>query len=238
MLPEKIENYLKQNISITKTLLNMKTIHMSLILLALMLSVGNLNAQTVKDIDGNTYKTKTIGEQIWMAENLKTTKYNDGKEIPLEADVAKWDKLTGPAYCYYDNDISNKDEFGALYNWHTVAQKNLCPQDWHVPTKEDWSKLIEFINSGENAETQALTLKSKEGWKRNDGLDSYGFNGVPGGFLSWGGFYYKGEGAYWWSSTEEHSGFIKVWSIDNIRKNVEETILEKKVGASIRCVKD
>ena len=96
---------------------------------------------TVTDIDGNTYKTVQIGTQTWMAENLRTTKYNDGEAIPYVTDNSVWVKLETPAYCYYNNDISNKKMFGALYNWYTVNTGRLCPSGWHVPTDAEWTTL-------------------------------------------------------------------------------------------------
>ncbi len=86
---------------------------------------------SMSDADGNVYKTVMISTQIWMAENLKTTKYRDGiTDIPLETDNAGWAALTGPAYCWYNNDEANKAVYGALYNWFTVNTGNLCPTGW------------------------------------------------------------------------------------------------------------
>jgi uncharacterized protein (TIGR02145 family) len=216
----------------------MKIIFLLSMLLTFLPFINNMYAQTINDVEGNSYKTVTINDQVWMAENLRTTKYNDGTEIPLNGEAANWDALTEPAYCFYNNDVANKETYGALYNWHTVAQNKLCPQGWHVPTKDDWDKLMGFIDKSKYAETSAQSLKSKEGWKKNDGLDAFGFNGLAAGFLSWGGFYYAGESAYWWSVTEEHSGYVKIWSIDDVRKAIQETILDKTSGASVRCIKN
>ena len=96
------------------------------------IGLTGLQAQTVKDIDGNVYKTVTIGKQVWMMENLKTTKYNDGKTIPLVTDNTAWTDLTASEYCWYNNDIANKKVYGALYNWYTVNTNKLCPKGWHV----------------------------------------------------------------------------------------------------------
>ena len=79
------------------------------------------------DIDGNVYTLVTIGTQVWMVENLKTTKYNDGIGIPLITDNTAWKNTATPAYCWYDNDMSNKNLYGALYNWYVVNTDKLCP---------------------------------------------------------------------------------------------------------------
>jgi len=100
---------------------------------------------TVSDIEGNIYETIGIGSQIWMAENLKTTKYNDGTEIlqVIEDDV--WSRLDGPptpAFCWYNNDeASNKEIYGALYDWYAVNTGKLCPAGWHVPSFNEWAVL-------------------------------------------------------------------------------------------------
>ena len=83
---------------------------------------------TATDIDGNVYHTVTIGTQVWMVENLKTTRYNDGSPIPLVTDSSYWSNLTTPGYCWYNNDTTNKNTYGALYNWYTVNTGKLAPQ--------------------------------------------------------------------------------------------------------------
>jgi hypothetical protein len=98
----------------------------------------------INDIEGNTYHSVEIGNQVWMVENLKTTKYNDGTSIPLVNNGLTWKSLTTPAYCRYNNDaINNKVTYGALYNWYTVNTGKLCPKSWHVPTDSEW-KLLEI----------------------------------------------------------------------------------------------
>ena len=99
------------------------------------IGLTGLQAQTVKDIDGNVYKTVTIGKQVWMAENLKTTKYNDGTSISLVTDSTAWKALITPAYSWYNNDIANKEIYGALYNWFAVKTNKLCPAIWGVKTQ-------------------------------------------------------------------------------------------------------
>ena len=91
------------------------------------------NPASITDKDGNVYTSVTIGTQVWMVENLKTTKYNDGTPIPNVTDNTEWSNLTTPAYCWYDNDITKKNPYGALYNGYAVRTGKLCPTGWHVP---------------------------------------------------------------------------------------------------------
>src|SRR6056297_3534320 len=88
------------------------------------------------DGDGNVYDTVVIGTQVWMAENLKTTKYNDGSEITHLDDAEKWSALSVGGYCWYDNNPANKDIYGALYNTKAIHVETFCPEGWHVPTTD------------------------------------------------------------------------------------------------------
>ena len=111
------------------------------LILIILLIQTNLNAQpeTVADIEGNIYSALRIGNQIWMAENLKTTKFNDGTLIPFVSSNLEWNKLSQPAYCWYNNDeLNNRKLYGALYNWFAVETGKLCPLGWHVPTDKEW----------------------------------------------------------------------------------------------------
>ena len=100
------------------------------------------NEETVTDIDGNVYSTVQIGDQVWMAENLKTTTYNNGTSIALVTDNTDWENNTAGAFCWYDNDqAAYADTYGALYNWHAVNSGNLCPDGWHVATDAEWKTL-------------------------------------------------------------------------------------------------
>ncbi len=103
-------------------------------------------APTVTDIDGNVYNTVQIGNQCWMKENLKTTTYRNGTAIHNVADGNTWSNLTTGAYVWYDNDISWKDKYGALYNWYAVGDPNgLCPTGWHVPSRYEWKQLVDYV---------------------------------------------------------------------------------------------
>jgi len=105
----------------------------------------NNYAGIVKDAEGNLYKTVKIGIQTWMAENLRTSKYNDATAIPLVADDSAWINDKTGAYCWYNNDVAFKYPYGALYNWYAVNTGKLCPTDWHVATDAEWSILINYL---------------------------------------------------------------------------------------------
>lgn len=192
------------------------------------------NIITVKDIDGNVYKAVKIGNQVWTVENLKTTKYNDGTEISYIKDAGNWENYnfnSNGAYCFYKNDPANKIKYGALYNWHAVNTGKLAPKGWHVPTKEEWVELEEYlIANGYNWDGSkvgnkiAKSLAAKTDWKTNVmgtapikgnigviGQDlkknnSSGFTGRPGGFRKGFGYFDElGLTGVWWSSTESDS---------------------------------
>ena len=195
----------------------------------------------VKDIDGNKYKTVKIGRQVWMAENLRTTKFNDGTEIPDITDNDAWAKSRTAAYCWYFNDKDgNKEPYGALYNWYCVSGNKLCPAGWHVPTYEDWTALtnftIDFTSIGGK-----LKEEGTEHWKSpNSGAtNESGFTGLPGGYRSVEGvFNSKGIAGYWWSSSEYDSNTIMFWNLRYKFSTVFKYQSEKYCGFSVRCVKN
>ena len=134
----------------------------------------------IADIDGNIYNTVIIGTQVWMKENLKATKLNDGTNILLETDNATWISLTDPAYCWYNNDASSyKNTYGALYNWFTVETGKLCPTGWHVPSDAEWFTLIDFLG-GESVAGGKLKEIGNTHWNSpNTGAtDEYGFTAI------------------------------------------------------------
>lgn len=98
---------------------------------------NNSDDVSVTDIEGNVYSTVEIGTQIWLVENLKTTKFNDGTNIPSVPDAVEWNDLTTPAFSWYDNDPTQADPYGALYNWHAVATGKICMTGWHVPNSDE-----------------------------------------------------------------------------------------------------
>jgi uncharacterized protein (TIGR02145 family) len=105
---------------------------------------------TLTDQDGNIYKTITIGNQVWMAENLRTTKYNDGTAIPNVTGKSEWCALTTGAYCNYNNtkNVDTISTYGRIYNWYAVNTGKLAPPGWHVPNDEDWRTLTDYLGGG------------------------------------------------------------------------------------------
>jgi uncharacterized protein (TIGR02145 family) len=209
----------------------------------------------VNDIEGNSYKTIGIGSQIWMSENLKTTKYNDGTAIPLVTDGSAWAALTTPAYCWYNNDeAANKSTYGALYNYFTVNTGKICLTGWHVPTDAQWTILTNYlINNSKgyqgSGEDIAKSLAASSGWETwysagcagNDQTtnNSSGFSALPGGSRLPDGTIFGGIGGwgYWWSSTVYSSS---AWSRNLIYKydSVEKIAGTMHCGFSVRCIKD
>jgi uncharacterized protein (TIGR02145 family) len=154
----------------------------------------------VSDIDGNGYDTLHIGTQIWLAENLKTTHYNDGTPIPNVTDDTAWSGLSIGARSYYSNDSTQYDKvYGPLYNWHAVETGKLCPTGWHVPTDAEWTVLTNYLGGDGGKLKEVGTVH----WNNSTGAtDEFGFTALPGGRrLDSGAFSFIGDYGYWWSAT-------------------------------------
>jgi uncharacterized protein (TIGR02145 family) len=218
-------------------------------LIFLFSAMTGCHTPAVKDIEGNKYRTVKIGTQTWMAENLKTTKYNDGTEIQLMENYDDWVELSAPAYCWFGNDSANREIYGGLYNWYTVQTDKLCPDGWHVPSDEEWKELRRILGDDGTA-GDALKEKGTRYWKSpNEGAtNSSRFTALAGGYRSFDGTFnlLKSDG-YWWSSTES------VWyrkSPDSIPTiafymnlryddhDIYRNASEKSNGFNIRCIKD
>ena len=195
----------------------------------------------VRDYDGNYYNTIMIGNQIWMAENLKTTKFNDGTDIPLVTDGTAWGNLTTPGYCWYNkNEATYGDTYGALYNWYTIGTGNLCPAGWHVSTDAEWTALTTYPG-GESVAGGKLKETGTTHWNSpNTGAtNETGFTALPGGSRSHDGtFYYIWYGGYWWSSTEGSAKSAWNRNLSYSDAGVFRDIDYKKCGFSVRCVRD
>jgi uncharacterized protein (TIGR02145 family) len=202
------------------------------------------------DITGNGYKIVTIGNQTWMAENLKTTKFNDNTPIPLVADSAAWAQAETPAYCWlHNNEEKYKNTYGALYNWHAVGPGKLCPYGWHVPNNEDWGELESFLtgNEGNNNVGGMLKETGTVHWASpNEGAtNETGFTALPGGARSDDGSFNEfvlgnvGNNGNWWSSAIiEDNGSSWVSLSDNSGGFGQGGGTSRGYGISVRCVKD
>jgi len=199
------------------------------------------NASTaITDYDGNVYHSVTIGTQTWMVENLKTTHYNDGTAIPNVTDATAWGALTTPGYCWYNNDVTNKATYGALYNWYAASNSLLCPSGWHVPTDAEWTTLTTFLGGSSVAGGKLKESGTAHWITPNTGADnSSGFTALPGGSHYSNGLYYlNGQYGWWWSTTASSS--TQVWHVymQNSTTVLSRTSAAMNLGFSVRCIKD
>lgn len=219
------------------------------------------SAGTVKDADGNKYNTVKIGNQVWMVENLKTTKYNDGTPIPNVTDNSEWANLTTGAYCNYDNLESNAATYGRLYNWYAVNTGKLAPAGWHIPTDDDWTILENYLiangynyDGTKDEDKIAKSLCAKTNWALSstpgtpgtvpENNNSSGFTALPGGYRYGGNGYYLGsflsigEYGYWWSSTERNEDYAYIRTLYYFYRDLLRGNLYKGNGFSVRLVRD
>jgi uncharacterized protein (TIGR02145 family) len=208
------------------------------------LTFKTFNSQTVSDIDGNIYNTVTIGTQVWMVENLKTTKYRNGDPIPNVTDEIQWSNLTTGGYCNYDNDISNVTTYGRLYNWYAVNDsRNIAPIGWHVATDAEWTTLTDYLG-GENVAGSKLKEFGTAHWQspNDDATNESGFTALPGGDRFFNGpFNYMTGMGFWLCWADGVLG--SAWGRSLVRGfgNVDrynEPDYEASGGCSVRCIKD
>jgi uncharacterized protein (TIGR02145 family) len=194
----------------------------------------------VQDQEGNNYKTITIGKQVWMAENLRTTKYNDGTSIPQVSDKNAWIVLSTPAYCWYNNDTIFKNKYGALYNGYAVNTEKLCPRGWHISTDSEWSVLVD-LSGGETAAGGKLKESGTKNWSEpNTGAtNETGFSSIPGGTRFSNGLFFsmKNTGS-WWTPNKSNALNGWYWSLNYSSKTVTRNFTDLTNGNSVRCVKD
>ena len=199
----------------------------------------NSNEETISDIDGYIYHTVTIGTQVWMVENLQTTKYNDGTEIPLVTDNEAWYNLNAPGYCWYNNDENaNRNVYGALYNWFALHTGKLCPVGWHVPSDAEWAILTAYLGGDDVAGGKMKEAGTTHWIDPNTGANnSSGFTGLPAGYRGASGFI-AGSNGLFWSSTEFDTGsaWARYLQFDNAAAGRNNG--GKYHGFPVRCLKD
>ena len=182
-----------------------------------------------------------------MAEDLKTTRLNDGTDIPLVTENNDWNNLTTPGYSWYNNDKdSYGSKYGALYNWYTVNTNKLCPDGWHVPTIVEWKTLEGTVDSqfgfgdaiwdasGFRGSDVATKLKAASGWSSNgSGTNDFGFSALPSGYRSDVLFLDEGRFNAWWSSTE--SSESRAWLLSLAFNSTKDFLYNTNKKKRIIC---
>lgn len=221
---------------------------------------------TVEDIDGNVYETVTIGDQVWMMENLKVTRYADGTAIPLVTSGTSWESEGSSAkraYCWYENNSGNKNLYGALYNWYAVMRgsassddnpsgvQGVCPAGWHVPSDAEWKQLEIHLGMSPSEADNTLHRGTDEGSKlkeagtvnwhspNSDATNSSGFTAIPGGQrYDDGRFGDAVKNALFWTATESNSSSAWYRGLAYDAATVRRNAPPKAKGFSIRCVEN
>ncbi len=226
-----------------------------------------MESSSITDVDGNVYETVEIGDQLWMAENLRTTKYRDGSSIAGGLPNDAWSNATQGAYAIYPHGeatgIDSEDEmvnaYGKIYNWLAVDDdRGLCPEGWRVPTQDELGDLINYVgNDGHDGE-EGLALRScrqensplgdecdtseHPRWDEDDtyyGIDAYGFNALPAGARHENGsFEGIGQVGHWWSTTDLIGQFARGRRIYHDNDGITMFMVEIEWGFSVRCIQD
>jgi uncharacterized protein (TIGR02145 family) len=201
----------------------------------------NTESSLVEDIDGNVYKTVQIGTQVWMAENLKVSRYRNGDSIPNIKEITQWRNLVTGAYCDYNNESANSVTYGRLYNWFTLTDsRNIAPTGWHVPTITELKTLDDYLGGstiagGKLKETGTIHWNSPN----TGATDESGFSALPAGARFGNGLFSDiGNFIVLWASTEHSTTYGSAYRIDY---NSNVSILgygTKQNGLSVRCLKD
>jgi uncharacterized protein (TIGR02145 family) len=223
--------------------------------------VMNVPGEGVTDVDGNIYKTVKIGSQEWMAENLKTTRYSNGNAIPYVTTPEGWEALSwesGQAFKWYNNDLSNKEKYGALYTWAAAmngtissnenpsGKKGACPTGWHIPSNSEWAQLETYLGGAAVAGGKLKENGTTNWISPNTGAtNESGFTAFPGGFC-WpdGECVSMGSIGEWWSTSygigaglpSRRDSYIILMKYSNI--GTSRFYMPNKHGRSVRCLKD
>ncbi len=213
---------------------------------------------TIADVDGNIYNTVLIGNQCWIKENLKTSRFRNGQQIDYPITDQTWQENTAGAYTWYENDISWKQIYGALYNWHAINNPNgLCPEGWHVPSDDEWTQLTDFVEADFSSIGQKLkscrqvnsisagacSTSEHPRWDEHPfqyGTDDYHLSLLPGAWRGPDGDFdlLVGSNGVFWTSTSQNAqeAWLRQFNYNN--GFVIQNFLEKAFGFSVRCIKD
>lgn len=218
---------------------------------SLIQKIKHLFKKRIKDIEGNVYTQVKIGKQVWMVENLKTTKFNDGSSIANLTSEDQWGDTSVPGYCWYDNDIDNKNTYGALYNWYAVESGILCPKGWHVPSDAEWKQLEMYLGiTSAQADATSWRGTAEGGKLKEEGTthwdspntgatNSSGFTALPGGYRDIIGIFNDiGITGDWWSSTVYDTTNAWTRTLYYLSSFVGRYDPYKGHGFSVRCLRD
>jgi uncharacterized protein (TIGR02145 family) len=206
-----------------------------LMTIAFLIVAGSLAAQ-VTDKDGNNYNTVKIGKQEWITENLDVSHFRNGDTIPEAESVADWEKAGNEgksAWCYYNSDTVSGRKYHKLYNWYAVNDpRGLAPDGWHIPSELEWANLIGYLGSDNVAGTRMKATN------KNDSTNENSFAALLGGYRNYGGvFTHIGNIGSWWSSSEVDA--TNAWSRSlGLGSAVSKSYDGKRVGLSVRCIRD
>ena len=195
----------------------------------------------VTDPDGNVYHSIGIGEQEWMLDNLRTSKYADGTSISLVTDNNTWAGLSiVGAYCWYNNNNVFENPYGKLYNWFAVNSGKLCPTGWRVATDSDWTTLINYLGGSASAGGKMKEMAFNHWATPNTGAtNTSNFSGLPGGLrYPDGSFSHLTLYGSWWSANEVNLNLASHFALDYDDANIDSAANSKQRGLSIRCIKN
>jgi len=205
------------------------------------------------DIDGNSYETIQIGNQCWMAENLRTGRYRNGERIPNVTSSRRWRLLSAGAWVHYQNDSKHDTTYGRLYNWYALSDsRGLCPPGWRVPSNSDWAVLINYIHraSGTVVNRSASSSYAIGGMMKEPGIQLWkspnsgasnksGFSGLPGGYRDdTGSFSNLGNMGYWWSSNRILGSTASMYTLSYRNGVLNSYGINTRSGLSVRCIRD
>lgn len=216
-------------------------------------SFSTYNTDAIIDFDGNYYNIVTIGNQKWMAENLKTTHYADGTPLVDGNGVGSiTGDYTAKYYFAYNDDEYNVPIYGRLYTWAAIMNsevssndnpsgvQGVCLDGWHLPSDAEWNELIDYLSNNGFSGFEGSALKSTYGWfNEGNGSDNFGFTALPGGIRDYNGTF-DGSRHYgnWGSSRENSSTEIYFLRMYDDVSDVYVSNGNKAYGYSVRCLRD
>lgn len=219
------------------------------------------NSGTVRDIDGNVYKTMKIGKQTWMLENLRVETLRNGTRLTKYDDATQWWQnsvsTSTPAYCMYQNDGYQGTTYGYIYNYNAVSTGKLAPDGWHIPTDEEWTEMQEYLSAhGGNYDGSTTgnkvgkTIAASSGWLTSSNIGAVGndqsknntskFNGLAGGYRDDNGVYQAiGNSCFWWTSSFSSGKFAYYIHLSYLNASLIHSSGQSGYsGYYVRCVKN